>query len=72
MAEPPFRGAEPVFVGDDLTDEFAFEAARDLGGHGVLVGPERATAASFRLEDVAAVLAWLEAFAGADAPPTHG
>ncbi len=71
MAEPPFRGAEPVFVGDDLTDEHAFEAARDLGGYGVLVGPERTTAASFRLENVPAVLAWLEAFAGSDAQPAQ-
>ena len=63
MAEPPFRGAEPVFVGDDLTDESAFAAARELGGYGVLVGPQRETAASFRLDDVASVLGWLEAFA---------
>ena len=72
MAEPPFEGSEPLFVGDDLTDESAFEAARDLGGHGVLVGPERTTAASFRLENVPAVLAWLEAFAASDAPRAHG
>ncbi len=63
MAEPPFQGGAPVFIGDDLTDESAFEAARDLGGHGVLVGPQRETAASFRLNGVAAVLDWLEAFA---------
>ena len=56
-------------MGDDLTDESAFEAARDLGGYGVLVGPQRETAASFRLDDVAAVLGWLEAFAAADADP---
>lgn len=61
MAEPPFAGARPVFVGDDLTDEHAFEAAAALGGEGVLVGPPRATAARWRLDDVAAVTAWLEA-----------
>jgi trehalose-phosphatase len=38
MAEPPFAGARPVFVGDDLTDEHGFAAAVALGGHGVLVG----------------------------------
>lgn len=63
MAEPPFAGARPVFVGDDLTDEHAFEAAAALGGEGVLVGPPRATAARWRLDGVAAVTAWLEAAA---------
>lgn len=60
MAEPPFVGAVPVMVGDDLTDEHAFEAASALGGFGILVGPPRATAARFSLYDVEAVLAWLE------------
>ena len=59
MAEPPFAGARPVFVGDDLTDEHAFAAAADLGGSGVLVGPQRPTAACWRLDDVAAVIGWL-------------
>ena len=60
MAEPPFAGAVPVMVGDDLTDEHGFEAATALGGFGVLVGPARPTAARFGLEDVAAVLDWLD------------
>jgi trehalose 6-phosphate phosphatase len=63
MAEPPFAGARPVVVGDDLTDENAFRAAAALGGFGVLVGAPRATAAAWRLPDVAAVHAWLEAAA---------
>ena len=63
MAEPPFAGARPVFVGDDLTDEDAFRAAAALGGDGVLVGPERPSAARWRLDGVAAVTAWLEAAA---------
>ena len=61
MAMPPFQGRQPVFVGDDLTDEPAFAAARRLGGTGVLVGPARNSAATHRLEDVNAVLDWLEA-----------
>jgi len=63
MAEPPFQGATPVMLGDDLTDEAGFEAAARLGGYGVLVGPERETAARYRLDDVEAVLTWLEAVA---------
>lgn len=63
MAEPPFAGARPVFVGDDLTDEHAFEAAVALGGDGVLVGPSRPSAARWRLDGVAAVTGWLEAAA---------
>ena len=61
MAEPPFAGAQPVFVGDDLTDEDGFTAARASGGTGVLVGPGRATSADSRLADVGAVFAWIEA-----------
>ncbi len=61
MAEPPFAGAVPVMLGDDLTDEHGFEAAAALGGFGVLVGPPRQTAARYGLPDVDAVLAWLEA-----------
>jgi trehalose 6-phosphate phosphatase len=60
MAEPPFIGARPVFIGDDLTDEDGFEAARRLGGFGVLVGASRATAARYQLDDVESALAWLE------------
>jgi trehalose 6-phosphate phosphatase len=60
MAEPPFEGACPIYVGDDLTDEDGFNAAVDLGGFGVLVGPDRRTSAAYRLADVEAVLGWLE------------
>jgi trehalose 6-phosphate phosphatase len=60
MAEPPFTGRLPVFVGDDLTDEYGFVAAAHLGGWAVKVG-RGATRARFRLRDVAAVRAWLDA-----------
>jgi len=60
MAEPPFAGARPLFVGDDLTDEHAFEAAAALGGAGILVGPARESAAQWLLPDVPAVAGWLE------------
>jgi trehalose 6-phosphate phosphatase len=60
MRDPPFIGARPIFVGDDLTDEHAFAAVAELGGAGVLVGPERQTAARYCLPSVPAVTAWLE------------
>jgi len=61
MSAPPFAGTTPVFIGDDLTDEDGFAAARELGGSGILVGPERATLATFRLENVESVRNWLAA-----------
>jgi trehalose 6-phosphate phosphatase len=63
MAQPPFAGHAPLYIGDDLTDEHAFEAAHRHGGFGVLVGPERETAARCRLATVEAVLVWLDALA---------
>ena len=60
MAQPPFAGTVPVFAGDDVTDEAGFVAVTAFGGYGVLVGPDRPTAAQYRLPDVAAVRAWLE------------
>lgn len=59
MEQPPFAGTRPVFLGDDLTDEHGFTAARALGGAGVLVGDERETAALYRLADVSSVKRWL-------------
>ncbi len=60
MADPLFAGARPVFVGDDLTDEHAFAAVASLGGAGILVGPDRPTAARYGLSSVKAVADWLE------------
>lgn len=59
MGRPPMRGTRPVFVGDDETDEPAFEAAKELGGHGVLIGSLRPTAAEFRIGSPADLRAWL-------------
>jgi trehalose 6-phosphate phosphatase len=52
-------GMRPIMLGDDVTDEDAFAAARRLGGAGILVGDPRPTEAGYRLPDVAAVRAWL-------------
>jgi len=59
MRRPPYRLGSPLFIGDDLTDEAGFAAARTQGGAGLLVGPPRATAATYRLGEVSDVLAWL-------------
>ncbi len=59
MAEEPFAGALPVFVGDDVTDEDGFAKARELGGFGILVGERPETMASYGLVNVAAVHQWL-------------
>lgn len=61
--EPAMASARPVFAGDDDTDEPAFAAARHAGGYGILVGQSRATSATHRLPDVAAMRDWLEAVA---------
>jgi trehalose 6-phosphate phosphatase len=60
LAEPPFAGRRPVFIGDDRTDEFGFAAVRRCRGWAVKVGGG-ATHAQFRLPDVASVRAWLAA-----------
>ncbi len=59
IGEPPFQGRQPVFVGDDLTDEHGFEVVNAHGGHSVLVGDRADTVARHRLADIASVHAWL-------------
>lgn len=66
MDVAPTNSGWPMFIGDDLTDEEGFKAARALGGAGVLVGERSPTHASYRLPDVASTLGWLrQAMAGA-------
>jgi trehalose 6-phosphate phosphatase len=60
MAEPPFIARQPIFLGDDLTDEAGFEVVNRLGGHSIAVGAERETQARWRMNDEKHVLDWLE------------
>ena len=64
MADPAMAGTAPVFIGDDVTDEAAFAAATQMGGCGILVGPDKSTGARFRLGSVAETIGWLEAATG--------
>ncbi|EPH9711735.1 trehalose-phosphatase [Enterobacter kobei] len=58
MAEPPFKGRIPVFLGDDLTDEAGFRVVNQAGGIAVKVGPGN-TVAEWRLANVDAVWQWI-------------
>lgn len=58
MAEEPFKGRVPVFIGDDTTDEYGFAVVNSLGGHSIKVGGGR-SAARWRVADVVAVRSWL-------------
>jgi trehalose 6-phosphate phosphatase len=62
IAEAPFAGRRPVFIGDDLTDEPGFDVVNRAGGYSVKVGPG-ITQARWHLFDAAAVRRWLGAYA---------
>ena len=59
LALPPFAGALPVFIGDDVTDEDGMIACEEAGGFGILVGDRTPTTARYRLPHVSAVYEWL-------------
>jgi trehalose 6-phosphate phosphatase len=58
MAEPPFQGRRPVFIGDDANDEHGFAEINRVGGISIRVGPGR-SCARYRLANVAGVRHWL-------------
>lgn len=59
LALPPFAGAQPVFIGDDVTDEDGMAACEEAGGFGIVVGDRTPTTARYRLPNVSAVYEWL-------------
>lgn len=60
MQEAPFAGRIPVFIGDDVTDEDAFEVVNEMKGVSIRVGQAAATRAKHRLGSVSEVLRWLQ------------
>ncbi|KAF1046822.1 trehalose-phosphatase [Xylophilus sp.] len=60
MAGAPFVGRDPVFAGDDVTDEAAFAAVQAHGGQGIKVG-SGPTAAALRCAGPAALREWIAA-----------
>ncbi len=59
MSEELFRGAVPIFAGDDLTDEPALKLALARGGMAIKIG-QAESVARHRLPDPAALRACLE------------
>lgn len=59
MEQAPFAGRQPIYIGDDVTDEDAFEAVNALGGISVRVGAAATTRASYRLPSVVDVHRWI-------------
>lgn len=59
MRQKEFIGRTPVFVGNAPSDEVAFEAVNEMGGHSIRVGNLDQTSARYRFSTVSTVAAWL-------------
>jgi trehalose 6-phosphate phosphatase len=58
MTHEPFRGRQPIFIGDDVTDESVFAIMPDLGGLAFSVG-RRAQGVNGHFDEPRDVRAWL-------------
>jgi len=59
LQHDPFAGRLPVYLGDDLTDEHAFDAVNRAHGLSIRVGDRQPSAARFTLPGTTATVAWL-------------
>jgi trehalose 6-phosphate phosphatase len=72
MSEEPFQGRVPVFVGDDLTDECAFEWVNARDGISVSVNASsRRSMAQLQVGSVSAARGWLQELTHAAARDPH-
>jgi trehalose 6-phosphate phosphatase len=69
MAQKPFQGRRPVFIGDDVTDEDAFAVVIAMGGAAIIVGERTPTLAKSKLGGPDDVLALLARLGGAALTP---
>jgi trehalose 6-phosphate phosphatase len=63
MQAVPFAGRLPVFIGDDVTDEYGFAVINELGGMSIRVGDAAGSAADWQLQNVADLRDWLQSAA---------
>ncbi len=63
-ADPPFEGRVPVFVGDDTSDEPAFQWVNSNGGHSIRVG-KGPTAAQFAAANPGELAVWIDSLIAA-------
>ena len=66
MKAREFAKRQPVFIGDDVTDEDGFEVVNALQGISIRVGSGSETAARYTLESVADVRSWLQSIVAAN------
>jgi trehalose 6-phosphate phosphatase len=65
MTYPPFKGRQPIFIGDDTTDNAAFEVLPHFHGIGFSVGGI-VPGASFNFDGPKDVRRWLEQISASD------
>jgi trehalose 6-phosphate phosphatase len=62
LRETPYRDRLPVFIGDDVTDEAAFQEVNRRGGISIHVGDGSNTSAQFTIESVEMTAVWLRSY----------